>query len=154
MLSLPLHSLVQQSQNVCSSFSPRSHVLFIGGPLASSESLVKSSEGFLSSSSQNSFSALTEHIIWTLIERNFLLGRTTHQPSSWLPFPYIYIYIFYIIFNFFKHYFKPILKLSVNPLLCLSHFPNSGNIVDAKTHLKLVSLWVQPTIKHTFPSQS
>lgn len=76
------------------SLSP--HVLFMGRPLAPSESLVKSSEGFLSSFSHSSFSALTEHIIWTLIERNFLLGRTTQQPLSWLPFPYYFLYSVYI----------------------------------------------------------
>lgn len=90
-------------------FSP--HVLFMGRPLAPSESLVKSCERFLSSSSHNSFSALTEHIIWTLIERNFPLGRTTHHPSSWL--------LSLILFSFFSflHFFKPIF-----------HYNYSGNI--------------------------
>lgn len=69
-----LDTLVQQSQNVCSSSSLSPHALFMNRPLAPSESLVKSSEGFLSSSSHNSFSSFTEHIIWTLIERNFLLA--------------------------------------------------------------------------------
>lgn len=83
-------ALFRQSQNVCSSASLSPHVLFMGRPLAPSESLDKSSERFLSSFSH--IFAHTKRIKWTVIEENFpFLGKQPTCLDLYTPSPFFFM---------------------------------------------------------------
>lgn len=90
--------LFQQSQNVCSSTTLSPHALFMGRPLASSESLDKSSERFLSSFLHSSFFALIKYIKWTAIEGNFLFKKNNQAAAPLVSFLFI---IYFQLFNYF-----------------------------------------------------